>query len=299
MFIEHVDAVVGLRRWLTLERGETPAKAAEALDELRATDNPGGADPARRLDWAADLGLPVLDEAGACEVLLWLGDAAFELAGQRTLRALVTLLRRAEVDFAVLGTAELDCGDVARRLGDEATFRDLARRNIAALARRDFRIIVSADPHAFNVLMNEYPALGGSYDVRHHATYLAELVAAGRLEPGRWRGGAVTYHDPCYLGRYNGEVAAPRALLAALGAEVREMARAGLVARCCGGGGGAALTDVPGARRIPDMRMDDARETGAAVVAVACPNCRTMLEGVVGPRPEVMDLAELLVEATP
>ncbi len=297
MMIEHVDAVIDLRRFQTLEAGTTPPKAAAMLEELRATDNPGGHDPASRLDWAADLNLPILAEGGSCDVLLWLGDAAFDLRGQRTLRALVGLLRRAAVDFAVLGADELDCGDLARRLGDEATFQDLARRIIAALAARRFGRIVTADPHALNSLRNDYPALGGAYTVVHHTALLADLVAAGRLTIVRPLAEAITYHDPCYLGRYNGETAAPRRLLAAVTTDLREMERHGMRSFCCGGGGGAPLTDVAGKRRIPDVRMDQARATGATTVAVACPNCAVMLEGVVGPRPRVADVAELLAEA--
>lgn len=298
MMIEHVDAVIDLRRYQTLELGAVPGKAALTLDELRATDTVGGRALSARLDWAADLKLRVLGEGEACDVLLWLGEGAYDLRNQRTLRALVLLLRRAGVDFAVLGEAELDCGDVARRLGDEATFQDLARRTIAILSRRRFARIVTADPHALHVLRNEYPALGGSWTVLHHTALLAGLVESGALTVTRPLGQAVAYHDPCYLGRYNGETEAPRTLLDALGAERREMARSGLRSRCCGGGGGAPLTDVAGERRIPDMRMDDAQATGAPLLAVACPTCTQMLEGVVGPRPAVAEIAELLLAAT-
>ncbi len=297
MFIEHVDVLIEMRRFLTLERGATPARGAAALEELRASDNPGGFEAAARLAWASDLELPRLDEGGATDTLLWLGHGAFELRGQRTLRALVGLLRAAGVEFAVLGEAELDCGDLARRLGDEATFQDLARRNIEILARRRFRRIVSADPHVCHALKHEYPALGGNYSVVHHTTLLAELLESGRLKPARRLEATLTYHDPCYLGRYDGELEAPRRILDAIGAERREMALAGLEGRCCGGGGGAAITDIPGARRIPDLRMDDARATGAETIAVACPTCCQMLEGVIGPRPEVKDVAELLLAA--
>lgn len=297
MLIEHVDAVIELRRFQTLELGATPGKGAAALAELRGADNPGGRPLASRLDWAVDLALPAIAGRAETDVLLWLGDGAFELRNQRTLRALVRLLRRAQVDFAVLGPEELDCGDLARRLGDEATFQDLARRNIAILARHRFRRIVTADPHVLHCLKSEYPALGGRYEVLHHTTFLAALVADGLLPLRPQAVGRVTYHDPCYLGRYSGELSAPRALLDALGAERIEMERSGMRSFCCGGGGGAPLTDVPGKRRIPDVRMEQARATGAATVAVACPNCAVMLEGVVGPRPAVSDVAELLARA--
>jgi dimethylglycine catabolism B len=304
MMIEHVDAVVELRRFQTLELGATPGKAVQALDELRATDTVCGRSTASRLDWAADLGLAVLGEGAACDVLLWLGEAAFDLRGQRTLRALVRLLRAAGVDFAVLGADELDCGDLARRLGDEATFVDLARRNIETLSKRRFQRILTADPHVLHALRNEYPAYGGRYEVWHHAAFLERLLGDGRLAAGKATPettatpATLTFHDPCYLSRYNGEVDAPRRLLRSIGIQPVEMKRSGLRSSCCGWGGGAAFTDVPGPRRIPDVRMEHVREAGATAVAVACPNCAVMLEGVVAPRPEVVDLAELVLAAT-
>jgi Fe-S oxidoreductase len=295
MLIEHVDAIIDLRRHATLEHGAVPPNAAVALTDLRQTDTASGRALDARLDWAADLGLPVLADVGRADILLWVGEAGFDRRNQRSLRALVALLRRAAVNFAVLAE-ELDCGDLARRLGDEITFQDLARRNIATLGRHAFDAILTMDPHALHVLRNEYPAFGGRYRVLHHASFLADLIDAGRLAvaPG---GGTVSYHDPCYLARYNGEVDAPRRLLRHLGAPVVELERSGLRARCCGWGGGAALADVPARRRIPDLRMDQARATGAPTLAVACPNCANMLEGVTGARPAVADLAELVLEA--
>ncbi|MGQ4877823.1 (Fe-S)-binding protein [Billgrantia sp. LNSP4103-1] len=297
MMIEHVDAIVDMRRFLTLEQGNTPGKGAEVLDNLIATDNPGGFDPGSRMHWAADLNLPLMRDVGEADVLLWLGDGVFDMRNQRTLRALVKVLRAADVDFAVLGNEERDSGDVARRLGDEATFQSLARRNIATLSQYRFRRIVTCDPHSFHVLGNEYDELGGTYEVRHHSTYIAELFEAGRLHFAPWKGGSVTYHDPCYLGRYNGEFEAPRNVLKALGIEVAEMQRSGFRSRCCGGGGGAPITDIPGKQRIPDMRMNDVRETGAELVAVGCPQCTAMLEGVVDASAEVRDIAELVADA--
>nr|WP_297460744.1 (Fe-S)-binding protein [uncultured Halomonas sp.] len=298
MMIEHVDAIVDMRRFLTLEHGNTPNKGAEVLDNLIATDNPGGFDPGSRLHWAADLNLPLMADKREAEVLLWLGDGVFDMRNQRTLRALVKVLRAADVDFAVLGVDERDSGDVARRLGDEATFQSLAKRNIATLAQYRFERIVTCDPHSFHVLRNEYGELGGHYAVFHHSTYLNQLIEAGRLSFKAWKGASVTYHDPCYLGRYNGEYEAPREVLKALGIEVKEMARSGYRSRCCGGGGGAPITDIPGKQRIPDMRMSDVRETGAELVAVGCPQCTAMLEGVVADdRAEIKDIAELVADA--
>ncbi|SFU98171.1 (Fe-S)-binding protein [Halomonas korlensis] len=297
MMIEHVDAIVDMRRFLTLEHGNTPNKGAEVLDNLIATDNPGGFDPGSRLHWAADLNLPLMADVKQADVLLWLGDGAFDMRNQRTLRALVKVLRAAEVEFAVLGNEERDSGDVARRLGDEATFQSLAGRNIATLAKYRFQRIVTCDPHSFHVLGNEYGELGGNYEVRHHTTFIAELYDADRLAFAPWKGGTVTYHDPCYLGRYNGEYEAPRRVLEALGIQLNEMERSGFRSRCCGGGGGAPITDIPGERRIPDMRMNDVKETGAELVAVGCPQCTAMLEGVVDASAEVRDIAELVADA--
>ncbi|CRM24866.1 dimethylglycine demethylation protein DgcB [Pseudomonas sp. 44 R 15] len=297
MMIEHVDAIVDMRRHLTLEKGATPNKGAEVLENLIATDNPGGFAPGGRLNWAADLNLPLLSDKGSCDVLFWVGDGAFDMRNQRTLRAFVKVLKAAGVDFAVLGLEERDSGDVARRLGDEATFQLLASRNIQTLARYSFKRIVTCDPHSFHVLKNEYGAFNGNYLVQHHSTFMAELIGDGALNLGQHKGTSVTYHDPCYLGRYNGEYEAPRQVLRALGIEVKEMQRSGFRSRCCGGGGGAPITDIPGKQRIPDMRMDDIRETGAELVAVGCPQCTAMLEGVVEPRPLIKDIAELVADA--
>ena len=297
MMIEHVDAIVDLRRFQTLELGALPAKAAAPLMELRYADEPGGRPLNGRTDFAAGLTLPLMAQKGEADVLLWLGEGAYDLRYGRTLRALVTLLQKAGVDFAVLGEEERDCGDLARRLGDEAGFQRLARANIETLARYRFTRILTADPHALHALRNEYRAFGGAYEVVHHTALLDELVATGRLSVGALEAARITYHDPCYLGRYNGEVDAPRRLLDRLGIERREMERSGKRSMCCGGGGGAPVADIEGERRIPDIRMAQAAATGAGIVAVACPQCSAMLEGVTGERPAVHDIAELVLMA--
>ncbi|HTU52805.1 MAG TPA: DUF3483 domain-containing protein [Acetobacteraceae bacterium] len=297
MMIEHVDAVIELRRDQTLSHGAAPGKADSVLAELRYAGNAGGHAPARRLDFAAGSKLGGLGPGEATDILLWLGDGAFDLRYGRTLRALIEIMRAAELDFAVLGADEQDCGDVARRLGDEAGFARLARTNIATLAARRFNRIVTADPHALHVLRHEYPAYGGRYVVQHHTALIDELLAAGRIALAPRGTAAITYHDPCYLGRYNGEIDAPRRILARLTCHAREMARHGRHSFCCGGGGGAPITDIPGKRRIPDLRLEQACEIGAAIVAVACPGCTAMLEGVVEPRPAIRDIAELVRDA--
>ncbi len=302
MMIEHVDAIVDMRRFLTLEKGQTPEKGVEVLENLIYTDNPNGYAPQRRSHWAADQSLNLMSDVKRADVLFWVSDGAFDMRSQRILKSFVQILKAAKIDVAILGDEELDSGDVARRLGDDATFQRLARRNIETLEKYEFSCIVTTDPHAFHCLKNEYPDLypagqSPQYQVWHHTTFINQLVEKGLIHLRPYQGGKVTYHDPCYLGRYNGEYDSPRAVLAQLGIEVSEMARSGFRSRCCGGGGGAPITDIPGERRIADMRMDDIRETGAALVAVGCQQCTAMLEGVVEPRPEVKDIAELVAEA--
>lgn len=297
MLIEHVDAIVDMRRNQTLVHGTVPGKGAEVIANLRETGTQGGYDTAARYDWSVDLEAPVAQPGRPVDVLIVAGEGAFDMRYQRTLRALVKVLNKAGVDYAVLGRAETDTGDTARRLGDEATFQQMAKRLIATLDALSFKQIVTADPHVMHSLRNEYRALGARYTVKHHTAFVAELAEAGRIAPKAsetLREKTITYHDPCYLGRYNGETEAPRKLLKSIGIQVVEMERNGLRGRCCGGGGGAPLTDIPGKQRIPDIRIADARAIGAEVVAVGCPNCTAMLEGVVGPRPDVLDVAELV-----
>ncbi|BFM48729.1 (Fe-S)-binding protein [Marinomonas sp. THO17] len=301
MMIEHVDAIVDMRRFLTLEKGDTPNKGAEVLENIIATDNPNGYAPGSRTHWAADQNLSLMKEVKKAEVLFWVSDGAFDMRSQRILRAFVKLLKAANVEVAILGDEERDSGDVARRLGDDATFQSLAKRNLATLAQYEFSTLVTTDPHAFHCLKNEYAdfdqagALQG-VEVLHHTTFLNRLIEQGVLQVDAFKGGKVTYHDPCYLGRYNGEYESPRALLSSLGIEIAEMERSGYRSRCCGGGGGAPITDIPGERRIADMRMEDVVATGAELVAVGCQQCTAMLEGVVEPRPQVRDIAEIMAE---
>lgn len=302
MLIEHVDAIVDMRRNQTLTLGTVPGKGPDVLANLRETGTAGGYDKTVRYDWAVDLQAPLAQPGVPVDVLLVAGEGAFDMRYQRTLRALIKILNRAGVDYAVLGAAETDTGDVARRLGDEATFERMAKQLTGTLGALDFKRIVTADPHVLHSLRNEYRALGARYEVLHHTGLIAELVTQGALSPSpraaeALRERKVTYHDPCYLGRYNGETEAPRKLLEAIGIDVLEMERHGQRGRCSGGGGGAPLTDIPGKQRIPDIRIADARAVGAEIVAVGCPGCTAMLEGVVGPRPEVLDVAELVAAA--
>jgi Fe-S oxidoreductase len=297
MFIEHVDAVIDLRRGVTLERGETPG-AAVLFENLAADGQAAGRPLGERLNWAADLQLRRLGRGEHTDLLLWVGDAGFLPEGRRTLRALVRLLARAGCEVAVIPEEE-DVGDVVLRLGEEDLFRTLARANAARLDAVSFERIVTVDPHVVQAFAADYQAIGRSWPVVHHTVLLDELLTAGRLvtSAGAPRPPPLTYHDPCYLGRHAGEYGAPRRVLAATGAVALEMARSRETSFCCGYGGGATVTDMPSERRIPDMRMIQAKATGAAGVAVACPNCSVMLTASAGAALPVRDVAEWLWDA--
>lgn len=296
MMIEHVDTVIALRRGQTLMHGNVRPGAAQVLRRMRDSAEPGGRPLSERADMLA-MDIPVLKEGEETDILLWLGEGAYARRYARTLQALVRLMQQAGLRFAILGEAESDCGDLARRLGDEATFQMLAADVITTLGRRKFSTIVTADPHCYNMLRNEYPALGGIWRVRHHTALLDDLVTQGRLVLAARDLPPVAWHDPCYLARYNGETQAPRRLLQAACTRTVEMERHGMQAMCCGGGGGNPVSDVDAQVRIPDLRMGQARDAGARIVAVGCPGCTAMLEGVTGDRPDVRDIAELVLDA--
>lgn len=296
MMIEHVDTVIVLRRGQTLMHGDVRPGAAQVLRRMRDSAEPGGRPLSERADMLA-MDIPVLKEGEETDILLWLGEGAYDRRYARTLQALARLMQQAGLRFAILGEAESDCGDLARRLGDEATFQMLAADVITTLGRRKFSTIVTADPHCYNMLRNEYPALGGIWRVQHHTALLDDLVTQGRLVLAARDLPPVAWHDPCYLARYNGETQAPRRLLQAACTRTVEMERHGMQAMCCGGGGGNPVSDVDAQVRIPDLRMGQARDAGARIVAVGCPGCTAMLEGVTGDRPDVRDIAELVLDA--
>jgi Fe-S oxidoreductase/nitrate reductase gamma subunit len=301
--IEVLDKLVDLRRGL-VEAGAVDPAVARALEALVERGNPFDGAPADRDAWARDLGVRVVRPGEATDVLYWVGCAgAYDPHGQRVARATARLLQAAGLDFAILGAAEPCTGDPARRLGEEDAFREAAARVAAALAAIRFRRLVTHCAHCFHVLRHEIPPAAGAgpIDAVHHTQLLAELVAAGRLVPRRAAAERVTFHDPCYLARHNGEETAPRRLLAAIpGPGPVEMPRHGARTFCCGAGGGAAWVEVRQGTRIAALRMAEARATGASLVATACPFCALMLAGETGPGDIVVrDVAELLWESQP
>lgn len=244
-------------------------------------------------------------EGKSPEILFWVGCAgSFDARAQKVTAAFVAILNAAEMDFAILGNEESCTGDPARRAGNEFVFQMQALQNIETLNMYQVKKIVTACPHCFNTLKNEYPALGGHYEVVHHTQLLQSLIDEGRIkmkEGGTFKGKKITYHDSCYLGRVNGVYEAPRKVLESLDGQLVEMKRCRTNGLCCGAGGAQMFKeDEPGDKRINMERIDEALETGAEVIAANCPFCLTMMQdGVTAKEKQesvmVYDLAELIV----
>jgi Fe-S oxidoreductase len=241
------------------------------------------------------------------EVLFWVGCAgSFDDRAKRVTKAFVKILNAVGVKFAVLGTEETCTGDPARRAGNEFLFQMQAMSNIQVLNGYQVKKIVTACPHCFNTIKNEYPELGGTYEVIHHSTFLQQLINDGKIklsEGGSFKGRKITYHDSCYLGRANNIYEAPRSVLEALDADLVEMKKCRTTGLCCGAGGAQMFKEPEkGKKDINVARTEDALSTGATTIAVACPFCMTMMtDGVKNKEKEsgvaVKDLAELIAEA--
>ena len=240
------------------------------------------------------------------EVLFWVGCAgSFDDRAKRITKAFVKLLHEAKVDFAVLGTEESCTGDPAKRAGNEFLFQMQAATNIEVLNGYEIKKVVTACPHCFNTLKNEYPALGGDYEVMHHTTFLKSLLEEGRLkvEGGKFKGKRITFHDPCYLGRANNVYEAPRDLLRKLEVELIEMRKCKKNGLCCGAGGGQMFKEPePGNKDVNIERTEQAMEVKPDIIAAGCPFCNTMMtDGVKNKNQEgnieVMDVAEMIANA--
>ncbi|HUY23716.1 MAG TPA: (Fe-S)-binding protein [Candidatus Saccharimonadales bacterium] len=284
VLIEHVPAIVEMRRSLVLEESRIPKEARQALESLEQRGNPFGMAADTRMRWAEGLEVPLLADNPEAEYLYWVGCAtAFDETNWPTARATVAILKAAQVSFAVLGEEEICNGDPARRLGNEYLFQTQAQQVVKKLGDRSVRKVIASCPHCFNTMAREYPDLGGDYEVIHHTQLLAQLLDQGRIDLKQsLRGGEITYHDPCYLGRWNGEYDAPRRVLQAIpGAKLVEMKRTRNEAMCCGAGGGRLFIEETRGTRINRVRVQQAEETGAGTAALACPFCATMFaEGI-------------------
>jgi Fe-S oxidoreductase len=302
-FIEIVDTIVDLRRYLALSEGALPSTAGTSLQNMQRAGNPWGLSPADRLAWAEGLDVPRLAEGHEVEYLYWVGcSASYDRRNQAIARAVVKILKAAGVSFAVM--AEEKCnGDAARRLGEEYTYQTLATENVENLKRYRFRTVITACPHCFNTIGNEYKQFGGTFEVRHHSVVIADLLREGRLRLTRPREELLTFHDSCYLARYNSVVESPRETLRAIpGLRLTEMPRSRKGGLCCGGGGGHMWMEIRGERRINEIRVEEALATQAKTVGTACPFCMAMIDlgrKVKGAEEtlQVKDIAELVAEA--
>jgi Fe-S oxidoreductase len=303
VFIDPVAMAVDLRRYLTLTTGQVPGSVGEALTQMERRGNPWGLPKENHAPWLNELGVRVLHPGEEVDVLLFLGCAyGYDTRSAQAGKALVQLLQSARVDFAVLGAAEGCCGETARRLGNEYVYQVMAKENVATLQSVRFRRIVSPCAHCYNTLKNEYPQFGGSFRVQHHSELLAELAAGGQLVPkANANGHRYTYHDSCYLGRYNEIYDQPRELLKTVpGLQTAEMARRRRDGFCCGGGGGQMWMETDPNTRINHRRLQEAMEMAKAdVVVTACPYCLIMMDDAirskgVGETVQVKDLAEVI-----
>src|SRR6185503_4276564 len=285
--IEHIDKIVDMRRYLTLMEGSAPPEAQRAMTNIERAGNPWGEPRANRGEWAQGLDIPTLEQKPDAEYVYFVGCAgSYDRRNQRVARALATILKAADVSFAILGAAETCNGDPARRIGNEYLYQLQAQQNIETLNALSTKKVITSCPHCFNTIANEYPQLGGNYEVIHALPLVQKLIAEKRIVLTGDAKDVVAYHDPCYLGRHNGIYDEPRAVLDAIpGVERKEIEphhrERGF---CCGAGGGRMWMEEKMGQRVNHRRIEQLTmaKTGATKVASGCPYCLIMLEEGVG-----------------
>jgi len=318
VFIDQPEKILQMRQNLVLLQEKVPPDLARTFTNLERNGNPWGIGADKRMDWAEGMNVPTLDDRPDAEYLLWVGCAgAFDDRIKKQTRALVEVMREGGVDFAVLGLEEGCSGDPARRSGNEMLYQMEAQQNIEVMNAKKVKKVVTACPHCLHTIKNEYPQLGGNFEVLHHTQLIRELVASGKIEMDEsLKGGGgngtsgkskpkLTFHDPCYLGRWNGEYDAPRTVLDALpdGRDARiELPRSREQGFCCGAGGGRMWMEEKIGTRVNHNRTDEILASGADTVATACPFCTIMLrDGVqdrnAGERLAVLNVSELVAKS--
>ena len=302
--VEHIDTIVDMRRNLVMEQAKMPETAMNALSSMEQRGHPWRGTTYTRTDWAEGLGIKTLAEYPDAEVLFWVGcTPALEQRSQSVARAMASVLKRAGVDFAILGTEETCTGDPARRMGNEYLYQVLARQNIETFNRYEVKKIVTICPHCFNTIKNEYPQLGGQYEVLHYSEFVAQLIEEGKIKPLVTVDATVAYHDSCYLGRHNGVYDAPRQIARAIpGVKLVEMERCRERGFCCGAGGGHMWLEESRGPRVNHVRTDQFLETEADTVGVSCPFCLQMFVEGIGSNEsasgkQARDLLEILDES--
>jgi Fe-S oxidoreductase len=295
-----------LRQNLAMDQAIVPEGVADEVQSLEVRQHPFRGATADRTDWYRDLDvteMAAVANPADVEVLYWVGCAgAMDARAQKVARAMVKIMHAAGVRFALLGPEEQCCGEPARRTGNEFHYDMLARANVETLQRYQVKRIVAHCPHCLQTLRHDYRQLGGDFEVVHHSAFVRELLAKGRLRPARSLSETVTFHDPCYLGRYNDQFDAPRAVLDGIGLRRLEMARNRRNSFCCGAGGGHAFYEDKTGGRVNQNRAREAVATGAQIVGTGCPFCLAMLEDGVKNVPSangpvrVRDFVELVAE---
>jgi Fe-S oxidoreductase/nitrate reductase gamma subunit len=282
VYVEHVAKVIDMRRNLVLMQSKMPETAQLMLRNMDSRGHPWAGVQSLRLrgDWTSGQNIRILGESDSTDVLFWVGctGALVDRNVAATL-SMVKILKAAGIDFAVFGEAEGCCGDPARRAGYEIVFQTMVEQNIAAFKAHNVKEIITACPHCYNTLKNEYPQYGAEFKVVHYTDLMADLLRRGKLKLTGALDSVVTYHDPCYLGRYNNIYSSPREVLRAVPqASIREMARSREDSFCCGGGGAHMWIEENAGRKINEVRIEDVMKTGADMVVTTCPFCLQMLE---------------------
>jgi Fe-S oxidoreductase/nitrate reductase gamma subunit len=304
-FIDHVDDMMTVKRNEIMIQGRVPSEGQRVLRTMETGGNPFALQSDRSAFIEDDLKARVIKKGQKVDVLYYIGClSTFDLEKQKIARHVGRLLDMAGIDWGVMGEGEICCGDPARVLGQEMQFQMSAQAQVEELNARQFDILMTACPHCLNTLKNEYPQFGGKYKVMHHSEYLLSLVEQGKLSPKVASGSKVVFHDPCYLGRYQDQFEAPRQVLGSIpGLKRKEMRSHHAKSLCCGGGGGHFFMDLKGGdKRVNNMRVEQAKEAGAEVIATACGFCMGMLDDAVKTlnleeSMKVKDIATLMLES--